>query len=188
MKLRLFVLIILLFALQGFGADQDKNEGYLGIFETIWKKVNETFFDPSFGGMDWKKAHDRYQPQIASAKNDEDFHALINKMLWELKVSHAAFVPPGFFSAVEPVVFAAGGIGVKVRMLDGQTVITSVDPESPAQKAGLRPGFIIQAIGGIPVAQIEKEVKRDRPPFNDRGRTAQITNGIMGRIYGTPET
>jgi len=188
MKPRIFVLIILLSGLQGFGAYQDKNEGYLGLFETIWKKVNETFFDLSFGGVDWEKVHDRYQPQIASAKNDEDFHALINKMLWELKVSHVAFIPPGFFAALEPVVFAAGGIGVKVRMLDGQTVITSVDPESPAQKAGLRPGFIIQVIDGIPVAQIEKEVKRERPPYNDRGRMAQITNGIMGRIYGTPET
>jgi len=188
MKLRIVVLIILLSVLQGFGAYQNKNEGYLGIFETIWKKVNETYFDPSYGGLDWKEIHDRYQPQIASAKNDEDFHALINKMLWELKVSHAAFIPPGFFAAVEPVVFAAGGIGINVRMLNGQAVIISVDPESPAHKAGLRSGFIIQAIDSVPIAQIEKEVKRDRPPYNDRGRIAQITKGIMGRIYGAPET
>lgn len=45
--------------------------------------------------------------------------------------------------------FAAGGIGINVRMLDGETVITSVDPGSPAHKAGLRSGFIIQAIDGI---------------------------------------
>jgi carboxyl-terminal processing protease len=188
MKPRIVVLIILLSVLQGFVVCQNKNEEYLSIFETIWKKVNETYFDPSFGGLDWQKVHDLYQPQIASAKNDEDFHALINKMLWELKVSHAAFIPPGFFAAVEPVVFAAGGIGVSVRMLNGQAVITSVDPESPAHKAGLRSGFIIQAIDSIPIEQVEKEVKRDRPPYNDRGRIAQIAKGIMGRIYGAPET
>ena len=188
MKPRIVTLIVLLSLLQGFGAYQNKNQEYLGIFETIWKRVNETYFDPSFGGLDWKKVHDSYQPKIASAKNDEDFHALINRMLWELKVSHMAFIPPGFFAAVEPVVFAKGGIGINVRMLNGQTVITSVDPESPAHKAGLRSGFIIQAIDGIPIAQIEKDVKRDRPPYNDRGRIAQITKGIMGRIYGAPET
>jgi len=188
MKPRIVTLIVLLSVLQGFGAYQNKNQEYLGIFETIWKRVNETYFDPSFGGLDWKKVHDSYQPKIASAKNDEDFHALINRMLWELKVSHMAFIPPGFFAAVEPVVFAKGGIGINVRMLNGQTVITSVDPESPAHKAGLRSGFIIQAIDGIPIAQIEKDVKRDRPPYNDRGRIAQITKGIMGRIYGAPET
>jgi C-terminal peptidase prc len=188
MKIRIITMMILLSVLQGFGGHQNRNEGYLGTFETIWKKVDETYFDLSYGGLDWKEIHDRYQPQIASAKNDEDFHSLINKMLWELKVSHAAFIPPGFFAAVEPVVFAAGGIGINVRMLDGKTVITSVDPGSPAHKAGLRSGFIIQAIDGIPIAQIEKEVKRDRPPYNDRGRIAQITKGIIGRIYGAPET
>jgi len=57
-----------------------------------------------------------------------------------------------------------------VRILDGKAVITSVDPESPGHKAGLRPGFIIQPIDGIPIAQIEMEVKKDRPPYNLRGR------------------
>ncbi len=188
MKLRIVTLIGLLLVFQGNAASQNKNEGYLGIFETIWQKVNETFFDPTFGGLDWQKVHDRYQPQIASAKNDGDFHALANKMLWELKVSHMAYIPPGFFAAVEPVVLAPGGIGIQVRMLNGQTVVSSVDPESPAYKAGLRPGFIIQAIDGIPIAQVEKDVKRDRPPYNDRGRIAQVTKGIMGRIYGAPDT
>lgn len=60
MKLRIVTLIILLSALQGIGDDQIKKEGYLGIFETIWKKVNETYFDPSFGGLDWEKVHDSY--------------------------------------------------------------------------------------------------------------------------------
>jgi len=188
MKSRIVVLIVFLFALQGFGAYQNKNEGYLGLFETIWQKVNETYFDPSFGGLDWKKTHDRYQPQIATAKNDGDFHAFVNQMLWELKVSHTAYIPSGFFSTVEPVVFAVGGIGINVRMLNGQTVITAVDPESPAHKAGLRSGFVIQAIDSVPIAQIEKDVKRERPPYNDRGRIAQITKGIMSRIYGAPET
>lgn len=188
MKLRIVTLMILLSVLQGFGATQNKNEGYLRIFETIWKVVNETYFDLSFGGLDWQKVHDHYQPQVASAKNDADFHALINQMLWELKVSHLAYIPPGFFAAVEPVVFSPGGIGIQVRKLDGQVVITSVDPESPAQKAGLRSGFAIQAIDGIPIGQVEKDVRRDRPPYNDRGRIAQITKAIMGRLYGSPDT
>jgi len=188
MKLRIVALIVLLSAVQGFCDQQIPKEGYLSDFETIWKKVDETYFDPSFGGLDWAKAHDRYQPQIAAAKTDGEFHTLINKMLWELKVSHVAFVPPGFFAAVEPVVFAVGGIGLDVRILDGEAVITSVGPGSSAHQAGLRPGFIIQAIDGVPIAQIKKDVQRDRPPYNDRGRIAQITKGIMSRIYGAPET
>jgi hypothetical protein len=29
--------------------------------------VDEAYFDPTFGGLDWAKAHDRYKPQIAAA-------------------------------------------------------------------------------------------------------------------------
>ena len=188
MRLRIIVLFIALSILVVLTACKSEDNEYLNTFEIVWNKVNETYFDPTFGGLNWIDVHDRYQPKIASAKNDEDFHSLVNKMLWELKVSHAAFIPPGFFAAVEPIVFAKGGIGINMRMLNGNAVITSVDPESPGHRAGLRSGFIIQAIDSIPIAQIEKEVKRDMPPYNDRSRIAQITKGIMGRIYGDPET
>jgi len=188
MRLRIIVLFIALSILVVLTACKSEDNEYLNTFEIVWNKVNETYFDPTFGGLNWIDVHDRYQPKIASAKHDEDFHSLVNKMLWELKVSHAAFIPPGFFAAVEPIVFAKGGIGINMRMLNGNAVITSVDPESPGHRAGLRSGFIIQAIDSIPIAQIEKEVKRDMPPYNDRSRIAQITKGIMGRIYGDPET
>jgi C-terminal peptidase prc len=179
---------LILLALLGVGDSEPEKVGHSGVFEAIWEKVNDTYFDASFGGVNWRELHDTYEPQIAAAKNDQEFHAVVNEMLWKLKVSHAAFVPPGAFASVEPVVFAAGGVGISVRMLDGRVVIVSVDPESPAHRAGLRPGFVIHAIDGIPIAQVETEVTRDRPPYNDRARLAQITKGILGRIYGDPGT
>ena len=188
MKPGLVALIILMSVLQASSAQANKGEAYLGVFETVWKKVNDTYFDPSFGGLNWKALRDRYRPLIAAAENDADFYSLVNQMLWELKVSHMALIPPGMLAPVEPMVFAEGGIGVNVRMLNGQVVMTSVDPESPGQKAGLRPGFIIQAIDGIAIEQIQKDVKRERPPYNDRGRRAQVTKGIMSRLFGAPGT
>lgn len=188
MKFRSVVIILALAVFQGLGAGQDKSEERLVLFETIWSKVNETYFDPSFGGLDWKKVHDGYRPQIAAAKSEPDVHALLNKMLWELKVSHTAYIPRGYFATVEPTVFAPGGIGLDMRLFDGQAMVTAVGSESPAQKAGLRRGVLIQAIDGIPIAQIERDVRRDRPPYNDRGRRAQITKGVLSRIYGAPGT
>lgn len=39
------------------------------------------------------------------------------------------------------------GIGIDLRVIKGQAVITQVGPGSPAARAGLRPGFVIKKIG-----------------------------------------
>jgi carboxyl-terminal processing protease len=28
-------------------------------FEIVWRTVNQTFFDPKFGGVDWRAVHER---------------------------------------------------------------------------------------------------------------------------------
>jgi carboxyl-terminal processing protease len=118
-----------------------------------------------------------------------EFYRLVNKMLWELKVSHANLVPPGFLARREPLVCADGSPGIDIRVLNGVAVTTSVKPGSPAEKVGLRPGHVVQAVDGIPVEQIVQEAELVvRPPNNTRNRIAIITKAILGRIYGTAGT
>ena len=187
MRLRIIVLFIALAILVELTSCRSENKEYLSTFEIVWKKVNETYFDPTFGGLNWKEVHDRYQPQIATVEKDEEFYSLINQMLWELKVSHAYLVPPGSWALFEPLVFAKGSAGIDIRLLNGEAVITSVKPESPANKAGLCPGYVIQAIDDISVEQIVQEAELIMPPpFNSRGRIARVTKAILSRIYGAP--
>jgi carboxyl-terminal processing protease len=171
-----------------FSCRNTRNEN-TKIFEKVWKKVNKTFFDPKFCGLDWKEVHNRYLPQVTATKNDEEFYRLVNKMLWELNVSHANLIPPGLLAQKEPLVCAAGSPGIDIRLLDGKAVITSVKPGSPAEEGGLRPGYLIQAVDEIPVSQIVQEAEMMmRPPDNDRNRIAIDTKAILGRVYGTPGT
>jgi carboxyl-terminal processing protease len=68
-------------------------------------------------------------------------------------------------------------------------VITSVKPGSPAHKAGLCPGYVIQAVDKIPVEHIVQEaVSIMRPPQNSRNRIAVATKALLGHIYGSPGT
>jgi carboxyl-terminal processing protease len=189
MRLRIIVLFVALGILVEPTPCWSENEEYLSTFEIVWNKVNETYFDPTFGGLDWKAVHDRFQPRITAAKEDREFYELINNMLWELKVSHANLIPPGSFALHEPVVFAEGSPGIDIRLLNGAAVITLVKPDSPADKAGLRPGYVIQAIDGISVEQMAKDAERNiPPPNNSRGRIDRITRIILSCIYGAPET
>lgn len=119
-------------------------------FEVVWKTVNEGYFDPAFGGVDWAEIRRRYLPQLADVKNDGALYELLSAMLNELPVvSHLGIVRPedlntAFTSSVLTT-------GLTLRDIDGQIVITRVRPGSPAEEAGLRPGFGIARVDDIAV-------------------------------------
>jgi len=168
---------------------RSENKEYSSTFETVWGKVNATYFDSTFGGLSWKDVHDRYQPQVAAAERDEAFYRLMNRMLWELKVSHANVIPPGSFARYEPLAFAEGSPGIDIRLLDGAAVIVSVTPESPAFQVGLRPGYVIHAIDSVSVKQMAHDATLVMaPPDNSRARIARVTKAILSRVYGAPGT
>ena len=90
------------------------------IFDTVWRTVNEGFFDPTFGGVDWKAVGDRYRPKVLDAHSDEQFYRQLNAMLYELNVSHLGVIPkdhPEWIGA--PSAFSNGGLGIEARIIDG---------------------------------------------------------------------
>jgi carboxyl-terminal processing protease len=175
-------------------------------FETVWQTINDKHIDPTFGGLDWSEVHDRYQPQIAAAKNEEEFYLLVNKMLFELNISHIGVVPPDDLGQIDPVLSAEGSIGIDVRMIEDNPVITSVKSGSVGYQAGLRSGYIIKSIDGIDIGKItdlkqiddlnvqDNEEKRSIfpkiliPPYNERNRKRNITGAILEKIYGPADT
>jgi carboxyl-terminal processing protease len=63
-------------------------------FETVWQTVNQTFYDPKFGGIDWKSVHERYAPLVAKTSSDSELHVLLQQMINELHQSHFFVIPP----------------------------------------------------------------------------------------------
>lgn len=163
------------------------NSEYLQVFEAVWSTVDQTFFDPEFGGLDWDAIHAQYRPLIAVAEDDEELYQLLNQMLWELNVSHAAVGPADMWPPAEPVIWEKGEIGIDVRLLDDQAVITRLEAGSPAEEAGLRPGFIIQSIEATSVEQIIADAQGHlAPPYNAQGRIDILTRRLLSLIYGDP--
>jgi len=160
------------------------NSEYLQVFEIVWQTVNDRYFDPSFGGLDWDEVHERYRPLIAAAESGEEFVRIINEMLFELGVSHLAVAPA---DQLAPSLSTEGSIGIDVRLPGDDAVITSVEPGSPGGEAGLRPGFVIGSIDGVSIEEIRSGAFLI-PPFNSRNESLSVMNAIMGRLDGAPGT
>jgi len=140
-------------------------------FEKVWNIINEKHYDPTFGGVDWQKMREIYQPQAESAKSDAEFHGVLNRMLRELKLSHFAVYQ--MTAPMQTVKFVPGIVEIELKILDNQAVISQVQTGSMAEQAGLKTGFVIENIDGKTVAELlaplEKSfVKRPLPEAQKR--------------------
>jgi carboxyl-terminal processing protease len=96
-------------------------------FQIVWQTVNDLFYDPKFGGIDWAEVRDRYQPQVAKAGSDREFHLLLQQMLNELHQSHFMVVPREAIPKIRVAKKRPGG-----EMEDADDSITEdLEPEEP---------------------------------------------------------
>ncbi len=156
-------------------------------FDIVWNTVNESHFDPTFGGGDWKAIGERHRATVISAKSGEARHRRLNDMLFELGLSHLLVLDKAEVKRRVPAVFAEGSLGLGVRYLEDRVVVTDVKPKSSAAAAGLRPGFVIRRIGRQAVTDIVKQSEGDlTPPFNPANRLNRISSDLLGHLDGKP--
>ena len=151
----------------------DVRELRVASFNKVWNTVNEKHYDPTFGGVDWKKMREIYEPKAMSAVSDNAFHDVLRQMLAELKLSHFGILPPAAEMAAAQT--GRGVVGLDITMLDAEPVISRVDKDSPADKAGLKPGFSVIKIDGKPWSEYTK-------PLESSLAARKVTQG-MRKIY-----
>jgi len=127
-------------------------------FEKVWTTVNEKHYDPTFGGVDWKKVRVDYEPKALAAKSEREFNRVLNQMLGELKLSHFAVYQPT--AVIENNKISAGVVGIELKWIDNQAVISRIETASTANLANLKTGFVIEKIGGKTVGELLAPVEK----------------------------
>jgi len=157
-------------------------------FEKVWTTINEKHYDPTFGGVDWKKARVDYEPKALAAKSERDFNQVLNQMLGELKLSHFVVYQPT--AVIENNKISAGVAGIELKWIDNQAVISRIGAESAAKLANLKTGFVIEKIGdktiGELLAPVEKLLaERNLPEAQKRILREQV---LLGFVNGDAAT
>jgi carboxyl-terminal processing protease len=160
----------------------------VAIFDQVWNTVNEQFYDPNFNGVDWEKRFFEYKTKIKNCNNTDSLFLLLNKMLFELNSSHCGVgLLTELDNVVSPYIFKNGEVGIDIRIIENQIIITKVLKKSSADNANIKTGFIIERIDGLTIVDIEKLVKY-KPPFNNRNKKFHLTSEILRHIYGQAGT
>lgn len=199
MKYLRSVCLLLTFAIlaapaAGFGDSSsvatDAAAARMATFETVWKIVNERFYDPTFNGVDWQAVRVRYAPRVAAVENDADLYPVLNSMLGELKVSHLAVMPPQAVidTKLDTTGLTWGGdAGMTVRLIEGRPVVTTVAEGRAASEAGIRPGFVLTRIGTTDLGELVARISSsDRSATMKRLAIRRAVSTMLGGIPGTP--
>jgi carboxyl-terminal processing protease len=152
------------------------------ILDAVWTTVRDKHYDKKLGGLDWVATRAKYEPLAMAAPSDPAFYRALNQMIGELGQSHMMVTGPGDDNDDDAHELAAtaeqaagtrpdaaptgdgiGDPGLTVRVIEGRPTMTQVRDGSSADRAGLRPGFVVTAIAGRPLGAPRSNGRSLRP-------------------------
>ena len=151
-------------------------------FEHVWTTVRDKHWDPTLGGLDWQAVHDELRPQLERATTMARARAVMEDMLSRLKQTHFGIVPATVYQEMEGGGNGEGRTGIEVRVVEGRALVVSAEPDSPAAKSGIKPGWEIEGVDGKPLAAGLRQIDR-----NFRGSTLHdlmLERAVSARLAG----
>jgi carboxyl-terminal processing protease len=123
----------------------------LDSFETVWRTVRDRHPDPKLNGLNWQAVHDSTRPAIENAQSMPEVRRALTAMLAKLAASHYAIIPGDLYKEIgnsPPSATEEGSPGIVPVIIGDKAVVGSVEPDSPAALAGIRPGMVLDSING----------------------------------------
>jgi carboxyl-terminal processing protease len=178
---------------------------YAETFDTAWRIIRDTHYDPEMNGVDWDAVRQELRPKALEAESNAQVRAILADMLSRLGESHFSVIPsdaadalPGEGVSVdaegnaisddEPNIHDeryGGGehwLGLDVRVLGDQLVVTSVEPGGPADLSGVTPGWLITKVGPRDVRQTVERLREA-----EAGEVGIIAWQIFSELLSGPE-
>ena len=158
-------------------ARQEWRATALASFDDVWQTIHDTFYDPTFGGLNWDAVRTELRPKVEAAASPEAARDVIREMLARLKRSHFVLLSaesatdtlPG--EAVVPIDVRMGALGL---------VITRVRPASAAERAGLHAGDVVLEIDGQTIASWLQSAQGG----DDRARYLEVWRRAYRALHG----
>lgn len=166
----------------------------VAVFDTAWTIIRRTHWDTTYNGVNWLALRDTLRPRAAAARTRGELRLVLSDMLSRLRQSHFSIIPqesadatgtgsgagaPGRAGGDQP-----GWLGFDTRLIDGAMVVTQVDTGGPAWTAGVRTGWVLQAVGGCPTAARVARLSASLEPRRRALMASQMLNRSLAGSTG----
>ena len=132
-------------------------------------------------GVDWPAVKAELGPRAARAQTDGELRDVIRDMLGRLGLSHFAIIPSGRDNVAAAPVDLSGDPGFDVRLVGPELLVVRVETDGGAAAAGVRPGWRLLAIDGLPIAEMLSRLPESMPV---RLRNVEIWRMVETRLRG----
>jgi len=142
---------------------QDPRAEWKQIFNEVWRKYRDYFYDPNMHGVDWSLMQTQYGNLVNNAYTRYDLNAILRELIGELNSSHT-YVGGG--DEEEPTYEGTGMLGINWSLENGAWKIGRIikgapwdqENRSPLDQPGIsiKDGEYILAVNGIPL-ETDKE-------------------------------
>ena len=151
-------------------------------FEKVWTTIRDKHWEKNPGGLDWQAVHDEFRPKIEKTTNIDQVRSVLREMLGRLHETHFGILPATVYEEVGELEAAGdGSTGIDLRVLQGDAVVTRVDPGSVADRAGVKPGWAIVRANGLDLGQAAKQLSAD-PSISEIVYTRALEAKISGPV------
>lgn len=151
-------------------------------FDEVWQTVNKTFWDPEFHGVDWDAVRESYAPLVAAATTRIEARKLMKQALEELEESHFYIIPAELYEDMQSGPSGHGDCGLRVRVIDGSTIVVKVIPDSRGEEAGVQCGWELLAAGD---SELRPFIEKLGVEYTDSPTlTSKLSIAACGRLRG----
>ncbi len=157
----------------------------LDSFEKVWTTVRDKHWQKQPGGLDWQAIHDEFRPKIEKAESTEAARQVMRDMLGRLHQTHFGIIPMSVYNETDgdddKGEKGEGQPGFDLRVLANHAIVTRVDAGSPAEAAGIKPGWQIIRVDGKDLDPVIQKLKSE-PDLIELLLERAVMSKLTGKI------
>ncbi|MBY0113928.1 MAG: hypothetical protein K2Y21_14010 [Phycisphaerales bacterium] len=139
--------------------------------DMVHSRIKQRHFDPDKVGEAWDAKHAEMRVKVENAKSMAEARAAMSELIESLQQTHFGILPADAYEgndSEEPSASdkttgdrrASGEIGVDLRRIGNDAVVTHVEPDSPAAAAGVKPGWAVESVDDRKVAPLIARIEK----------------------------
>jgi carboxyl-terminal processing protease len=133
-------------------------------FDEVWTCVADTYYSPQRltegeGNIDWPAARIALRPRAERATTMREAREAISALVNRLDETHFGLLAAES-GDLDPRTKPAGAVGVTLKIIDGKAVVWRVERDSPAARAKVQPGWILERVNRTEIGPLVKTTLR----------------------------